>query len=543
MHSSFSRWVIGVAAMIAAALLFYTLRTERPRPEAVIAPVAATPKAPASTSPAVSRPAMGTPQATQAASPPAGATASGPASATPDGLASSAVPQAPPVPNFVGLVQAVKPAVVSIRVKSDVTPQVTSSDGGANPFEGTPFERFFRQFGPSGREEQQGPQRRFYAQAQGSGFFISADGYVVTNNHVVANAVKLEVVMDDGKVLDAKVVGTDPKTDLALLKVEGQGFPFVSLTTEKPKIGEWVIAMGNPFGLGGTVTAGIVSAQGRDIGSGPYNDFLQIDAAVNRGNSGGPTFNMNARVIGVNTAIFSPSGGSVGIAFDIPATTVQPVVAQLRKQGYVERGWIGVQVQPVTKDIADSLGMQEAAGALVSATQPASPAAKAGLKAGDVITAINGAGVKDSRDLARQVAGLAPNASATIGYLREGKAQTATLTIGQLREQEARKVANSTPPGGNGQASSLGMAVAPASRVMGIGEQGLAVLRVDPDGKAAEVGLSPGDVILQVGGKDVSSPEDLVSVIKTASEQKKQHVLALVRRNDQEMFVALPVTG
>ena len=272
--------------------------------------------------------------------------------------------------------------------------------------------------------------------------------------------------MDDGRVLDAKVIGTDPKTDLALLKVDGKGdFPFVSFADEEPKIGEWVIAMGNPFGLGGTVTAGIVSAHGRDIGSGPYNDFLQIDAAVNSGNSGGPTFNMAGRVIGVNTAIFSPSGGSVGIAFDIPASTVKPVVAQLRERGYVERGWIGVQVQPVTREIADSLGIKDAEGALVSGTQPDSPAAKAGLKAGDVITSINDVKVKDSRDLARQIGGLTPNTRITVGYLRDGKAQTASVTLGQLKEQTAGRPQSPPLSGDDPQTGNLGIAVAPASRV------------------------------------------------------------------------------
>jgi len=506
-----NRWALGIAAAVLLGLLLYGLRIDRPRPQAVPPKSAPT------------------------------AAAQLPAVAPTGDLSPKAAAQAPAVPNFVDLVRTVKPAVVSVRVKSDVTSQVTSGDGGTSPFEGTPFERFFRQFGRPG-ERGQAPQRHFYAQAQGSGFFISADGYVVTNNHVIADAVKLELVMDDGRVLDAKVIGTDPKTDLALLKVDGkETFPFVSFADEEPKIGEWVIAMGNPFGLGGTVTAGIVSAHGRDIGAGPYNDFLQIDAAVNSGNSGGPTFNMAGRVIGVNTAIFSPSGGSVGIAFDIPASTVKPVVSQLRERGYVRRGWIGVQVQPVTGEIADSLGIKDAEGALVSGTQSDSPAAKAGLKAGDVITSINDMKVKDPRDLARQIGGLTPNTRVTVGYLHDGKAQTASVTLGQLKEQTAGR--SQSPPllGDDPQTGNLGIAVAPASRVMGIGEHGLAVLQVDPNGKAAEVGLSPGDVILQIGGKEMSSPQDLMSALTEASAHKKQHVLALVRRNEREMFIALPV--
>jgi len=528
MNRSSSRWIIGALAILVVVALSYGLRREAQPIAAQNSPtIAPVPPPQPSTSPA---PQSAVPLLAQAAT-----------SSNPHDLSPNAAAQAPAVPNFVDLVQAVKPAVVSVRVKSDMTPQISSSDGGTNPFEGTPLEPFFRQFGAPGQGQQDRGLRHRYVQAQGSGFFISADGYIVTNNHVVTNAVQLQIVKDDGTVLDAKVIGTDPKTDLALLKVEGQNaFPFVTFADDRPKTGEWVIAMGNPFGLGGTVTAGIVSAMGRDIGSGPYNDFLQIDAPVNRGNSGGPTFNMKGRVIGVNTAIYSPSGGSVGIAFDIPASTIKPVIEQLKERGYVERGWIGVQVQPVTKEIADSLGIKETEGALVSSTQPDSPAAKAGLKVGDVITSLNGNKVKDSRDLARQVAGIAPNSSVALAYLRDGKQETAQITIAQLKEPAKPK--QETPPqsGANPQSSRLGIAVAPAARVMGIGEQGVAVIRVDPNGKGAEVGLQSGDVIVQLGGKDVSSPEEVSRAIEAAASQKKQHVLALVRRNDREMFIALP---
>ena len=232
---------------------------------------------------------------------------------------------------------------------------------------------------------------RSFTTGQGSGFFISADGYAVTNNHVVDKAESVEVTTDDGKTYTAKVIGTDPRTDVALIKVDGRNdFPFVAFTEQPPRIGDWVLAVGNPFGLGGTVTAGIVSARGRDIGAGPYDDFIQIDAPVNKGNSGGPTFDVNGNVIGVNTAIFSPSGGSVGIAFAIPADTVKAVVAQLKDKGSVTRGWIGVQIQPVTDEIADSLGLKNAQGALVAEPQADGPAVKAGIEAGDVITAVNG---------------------------------------------------------------------------------------------------------------------------------------------------------
>jgi serine protease Do len=288
------------------------------------------------------------------------------------------------------------------------------------------------------------------------------------------------------------------------------------------------------------VTSGNISAQRRDIGAGPYDDFLQIDAAVNRGNSGGPAFNMSGRVVGVNTAIFSPTGGSVGIAFAIPARTVQAVLPQLKERGYVERGWIGVQVQPLTKEIADSLGMKGAEGALVAGTQPGSPAAHAGVKAGDVITAVSGSKIRAARDLAREVAGIAPNTKVTIDYLRDGKPQTAQVTVGQLKDPSARQRPRTSQPEGNPQTSKLGITVAPAARVMGIGEEGLAVLRVEPGGKAAEAGINPGDVILELAGKQVSRPEEMMRALEEAAGQRKQHVLALVRRNDRQMFLALP---
>jgi serine protease Do len=549
--SSTGRWAVAVAALLLLGLLFYGLRTDRPQPQTTAGQATSTSPAPA---PSV-RPQTAPPTAAQTpppASPQAkpGSQATQRADTSPNTLADTSTPNvtpaAPPaaaaLPNFVDLVHTVKPAVVSIRVKADVGAQVTRDDSGS-PFEGSPFGRFFR--GQPDADQDRMPQRHF-AQGQGSGFFVSPDGYVVTNNHVVANAVKVDIAMDDGTVLPAKVVGTDPKTDLALVKVEGdrRNFPYVTFADELPKIGEWVIAMGNPFGLGGTVTAGIVSAQGRDIGSGPYDDFLQIDAAVNRGNSGGPTFNMGGKVVGVNTAIYSPgqSGGWVGIAFDIPAATVKPVIEQLKERGYVDRGWIGVQVQPVTKAIAEGLGIRDAAGALISGTDPNGPAAKAGLKPGDVITSISGTAIKDSRDLARKIAGLAPNTNVKVEYLRDGKAQTASVALGQLRDQTAASRRPAQPGGsGQGEQTKLGLAVAPAARVMGIGEQGLAVLRVDPNGKAAEAGLTPGDVILKVGAREVQSPQDLVSALDEAAKQNKQHALVLIRRNDRELFIALPV--
>ena len=276
------------------------------------------------------------------------------------------------------------------------------------------------------------PRGRQIIMGQGSGFFISADGYAVTNNHVVDHAETLDVTTSDGTIYHAKVIGTDQKTDLALIKVGGSSnFPFVQFARKAPRVGDWALAVGNPFGLGGTVTAGIVSARGRDIGEGPYDDFIQLDAPINKGNSGGPTFDVDGNVMGVNTAIYSPSGGSVGIGFAIPADTAKAVIAQLKDKGAVTRGWIGVQAQTVDSDIAVGLGLPKAEGALVGASQQDSPAAKAGVAAGDVITALDGAPLKDSRELARKIGSMAPGTSVKLSIIRNGEAKTLALTLGE----------------------------------------------------------------------------------------------------------------
>lgn len=340
------------------------------------------------------------------------------------------------LPSFADVVDRVKPAVVSVRVKAKV---VASADDESGPAgieglpPGHPLERFLRRFGEEGMgprgPQQQQPRVQL---SQGSGFFVSQDGYVVTNNHVVANAAEVQLVTDSGKTLSAKVIGTDPRTDLALLKVNEAGnYPFVQLASGKPRTGEWVLAVGNPFGLGGTVTAGIVSAQGRDIGSGPYDDFLQIDAAVNRGNSGGPTFNQKGEVVGVNTAIYSPSGGNVGIAFAIPAATVQSVVEQLKEHGSVARGFIGVQIQPVTAEVADAIGLKDAKGALIAEAQANGPAAKAGLRRGDTILAVNGEKIADARELSKKIATFAPGAKTSLTIWRDGKEREVSFEVGR----------------------------------------------------------------------------------------------------------------
>jgi serine protease Do len=456
-------------------------------------------------------------------------------------LTPEAAQAAPALPNFVSLVKTVKPAVVSVRVRSETSRQVLTEDGGIFPFEpfaGTPFERFFGD--RSDQQSRSQPTPRPFKQAQGSGFFISADGDLVTNNHVIDNANKVEVVTEDGTTYDAKVVGTDKQTDLALLKVEGRtDFPFVKFGNVKPNTGEWVVAMGNPFGLGGTVTAGIVSAQGRNIGSGPYDDYLQIDAAVNRGNSGGPTFNMNGRVIGVNTAIYSPSGGSVGIAFSVPASTAKWVIDQLKEHGSVERSWLGVRVQTVNTSIAEGLGMDAPKGVLIAQAETGSPAADAGLKAGDVILSVDGAQVQNPRDLARKIATIAPNTTVKLQIVRNGSAQTVEATLARMKNQPDLRLAY--PDRGGEQPSDLGITVAPAGDVNGAGDRGLAILQVDPRGKAAEAGLTAGDVIVKAGAQPVGTVDDLNDAMHTASTKGKSSVLMLVRRGDAQRYVAVPV--
>ena len=374
----------------------------------------------------------------------------------------------------------------------------------------------------------------------GSGFFISGDGFAVTNYHVVDHATNVQVTTDDGKIYKAKVIGTDPKTDVALIKVEGkQDFPFVKFADHSPRIGDWVVAVGNPFGLGGTVTAGIVSAQGRDIGAGPYDDYIQIDAPINKGNSGGPAFDVNGNVIGINTAIFSPSGGSVGIGFDVPASTAKNVVAQLKDKGHVTRGWMGVQIQSVTPDIADGLGMKEARGALVDQPQAGSPAAKAGLQSGDVITQFNGTAVKDAHDLSRRVAMVAPGTSIKLDVQRNGETKTLTLSIAEMpNQQQANAGAGAQTPSG---VPHLGLALAPANQVAGSGGKGVVVESVDPNGIAADHGMKIGDVILDVGGKSVANVDDVRNALVDAKTQGKHDVLMRIKTADSTRYVALPV--
>jgi len=452
---------------------------------------------------------------------------------------------------FADIVERVKPSVISVKI--NINEKLAKDDGANNddsPFQpGSPMERFFRRFGgPDGMPPglRGGPRGRAVT-GQGSGFFISPDGYAVTNNHVVDGADKVEITTDDGKTHIAKVIGTDARTDIALIKVEGSSnFPFAKLSDGKPRIGDWVLAVGNPFGLGGTVTAGIVSASGRDIGNGPYDDFIQIDAPVNKGNSGGPAFNTEGEVMGVNTAIYSPSGGSVGIAFSIPASTVKTVIAQLKDKGSVSRGWIGVQIQPVTSDIADSLGLKKAEGALVAEPQANGPAAKAGIESGDVITAVNGETVKDARELARTIGGLAPGAAVKLNVLHKGQDKVVNLTLGQLPNSVEAKAddPDKSDKGGATRGTDvprLGLTLAPANSVAGAGKDGVVVTEVDPKSAAAERGFKEGDVILEVAGKSVTNAGEVREAINAARTDSKNSVLMRIKSGGSSRFVAVPL--
>jgi serine protease Do len=320
------------------------------------------------------------------------------------------------------------------------------------------------------------------------------------------------------------------------LKVNGSGFSFVTFADRQPRVGDWVLAMGNPFDLGGTVTAGIVSASGRDIGSGPYNDYLQIDAPVNKGNSGGPSFNLSGEVVGVNTAIYSTSGGSIGIAFDIPADTAKTVAHELETKGKVTRGWIGVTVQALTQDIADNLGLKKVKGALVDEVEDGGPAAKAGLKNGDIIFMLDGSPIADSRDLARKVAAQSPGTPLKVFTRRNGVERTVELTVGTLPNAQAPQSARETQ-----RESGLGMSLAPADQVTGAGSRGVVVLDVDPGGAAAEKGVQQGDVIVGVGGKPVSTPQELSSDINEARKSGRHSVLLRLKSASGPHFVAVPI--
>jgi serine protease Do len=467
---------------------------------------------------------------------------------------SSFLPNGAPT-SFADLVERVKPAVVSIQVTSKA-PKVTSAPKGApygGPKPGAPYGGDPRGPGwrggppggvPDGLEDFFNKRYGFDStprptQAEGSGFVISPDGYVVTNNHVVAGAGKVQIIFDQHNKYEADVIGTDERTDLALLKIKtktAKTFPTVKFATSQPRVGDWVVAVGNPFGLGGTVTAGIVSAHGRDIGSGPY-DYMQIDAAVNKGNSGGPSFNLQGEVVGVNTAIVSPTGTNAGIAFAIPAKTANDIIEQLKQNGTIKRGWLGVRIQNVDEDVAASLGLSEPKGALVAEVQTPSPAAAAGIKRGDTILAVNGVKVADSRDLSRQIAGFQPDSTVELKVVRAQKEQAVQVKLGLL--PSANELSKYSPgrPSRPTELSQLGLSVQP---VEGPTREGVQVSEVEPDSPVAAK-IRVGDVILEADNRPVNSAEDLIAIIRDANRQNRRAILLLIRSGNETRFEPVPL--
>jgi serine protease Do len=438
------------------------------------------------------------------------------------------------------LVERTSPAVVTVLSTHEAE---TPGMPPGSPFEGSPFEEFFRRFGsPDGMPFPQMPEGRPEGVGLGSGFVLESDGYIVTNNHVVEDAAEVKVRMADDREFDAEVIGTDPQTDLALIKVDATGLPELALgDSDALRVGDDVIAVGNPFGLGGTVTRGIVSALGRDINAGPYVDFIQTDAAINRGNSGGPLLNLEGQVIGVNSAIYSPNGGSVGVGFAIPSDTVESVVAQLKSSGSVERGWLGVTIQTVTPEIATALGMddpQDPHGALVADVMADSPSAGK-LQTGDVILTFDGKPVESSRELPKLVAAAAPDKDVTIEVLRGGDPASVTLTLGKF---DAERVA-AAEPGDRGDASAkLGAtlaAVTPAAREqLGLADDvdGVVITSLDGSGLAADAGLEVGDVIVRVDTRPVHAPADVEEAIGAS---KADAVLLQIERDGARIFVGV----
>lgn len=442
-------------------------------------------------------------------------------------------PQA--VANFADVVEAVSPAVVSVKVRSQASPASLTNGFEMLP-RNHPFRRFFDNKRGRDFQNNRGNTSPRFAMSQGSGFFVSGDGYIVTNNHVIDKGSEFTVILNDGEELDATLVGTDPKTDLAVLKVDTVDQPHVSFAESPSRVGEWVVAVGNPFGLGGTVTAGIVSGMNRDIGSGPYDDFLQIDAAVNKGNSGGPAFNLQGEVIGVNTAIFSPSGGNVGIAFAISAKAASEVVEDLISNGSVTRGWLGVQIQPVTEDIARSLDLNEAAGAIVAEAQLGGPASGAGLRAGDVIVRVGEEPIEGPRELARVIAGFEPGEAVEIAIIRNSREQVMAVELGALPSEQ--QAAAQLAPNNSGSAS-----VELADLGLSIIEQNGAVIvsKVDPQSIAGAKGLRRGDEIVSVNGREVDGLNGVGQILAQAMADERNAVLFQLRVGERSRFVALPL--
>jgi serine protease Do len=461
--------------------------------------------------------------------------------------------------SFAPLVKKVLPAVVNISVTQKSDAEQMAEEPEMAPFKGfpnSPFEEFMRRF-----FEQQTPngQPHLFPQipgnervALGSGFIVDPRGYVVTNNHVIGNAGKVEVILQDKSKYRAKVIGRDPKTDLAVLMINAEKpLPYVSFgDSSAAQVGDWVMAVGNPFGLGGSVTTGIISARGRDINEGPYDDFLQIDAPINRGNSGGPTFNLEGQVIGVNTAIFSPNGGSVGIGFAIPSNEAKPIIERLEAHGKISRGWLGVQIQQVTPAIAASLGLKNEHGALVAVVTADSPGARAELKQGDVILAFNGSAVDEMRDLPRLVADAAPDSKATLGVWRNGRTVSLTATLGELPENAkiaAVETGKQDEPAA--EAAALGMHFEPLTdrlrRELHVAKEvrGVVVTRVDNGSAAENGGVSDGDIVVAINQEPVNTPQQAAAKLNEAAHSSKKSALLLLNRHGVTEYVGVNLAG
>ena len=447
-------------------------------------------------------------------------------------------------PNFADLVAQVGPAVVRVAVvgheaaQQEVPPELR----------GTPLEELFRRFGQGLRPQERpgermgrGPQaeRQRRTMGQGSGFIIDAAGYVVTNNHVVGEADRVTVELSDGRQLPARVVGADPQTDIALLKIDAGGqLPTVPWgNSDTLRVGEPVLAMGNPFGLGGSATSGIVSARGRQIGAGPYDDFIQTDASINPGNSGGPLFNSQGEVVGVNTAIYSPSGGNVGIGFAVPSKLAQRVVESLKQTGKVERGWLGVSLQPVDRELAAALGTGEARGALIAGVEPNSPAARGGLQVGDVVTEVEGRPIRGPRDLASAIGDTKPGATVAVTVSRDGKPTQQRVALGETPDRKAQARAQEAPQP-QGRTGALGLALRPNPE-----GEGAAVVQVTPGSIAESRGIQPGDIILRAGDKEVNAPSDIATAVEAARKAGRPAVAIQVQRGEARSFIALPLAG
>jgi serine protease Do len=465
------------------------------------------------------------------------------------GLAVVAPPagSAPPPISFADIVDRVAPAVVNIATTKAVRRGPAPDFPFPEPPPGSPFEDFFREFFDQNRPpEEQAPQRQ---SSLGSGFVVDASGYVVTNNHVIAEADEIQVVFGDESTYDATLIGRDQKTDLALLKIEGD-HPFPAVTfadSDHVRVGDWIIAIGNPFGLGSTVTAGIVSARSRDIRAGPYDDFLQVDAPINRGNSGGPSFNLDGEVIGINTAIFSPSGGNVGIGFAIPSNLALPVIESLKEDGRVKRGWLGVRIQTVTDEIAESLGLDQPAGALVASVTPGGPAEVAEIEPGDVVLEFDGKSIDRMRGLPRIVAETPIGKAVEVDIWRRGERRTVEVTLGELPEEEelAALTESEADTPSSAAIESLGLTVAGLSEELRTrfelnpDVKGVVILEVAEGSSGSEESLRPGDVIVEVGQEEVNSPPEVAAKVNQARQDAKKSVLLLVDRQGDLRFVAL----